>query len=211
MIFEVRQATIHDYPAIEAFIREAYEDLAPYKASERWRWQFVDNPFAENRSAKPPIWIALHGHRVVGQIGVQRCGLSASGREYAAGWIVDVMILPAYRGLGLGHRLYQGVAESELVLLTLTMAAATRRMAERLGAIELPAMRQWSRLETPSGRDVSRFVAAKTAYRPNWARAARLFAGLGAPRPSRSASARAQVCVTGCRRRALTLSFPSSW
>ena len=211
MIFEVRQATIHDYPAIEAFIREAYEDLAPYKASERWRWQFVDNPFAENRSAKPPIWIALHGHRVVGQIGVQRCGLSASGREYAAGWIVDVMILPAYRGLGLGHRLYQGVAESGLVLLTLTMAAATRRMAERLGAIELPAMRQWSRLETPSGRDVSRFVAAKTAYRPNWARAARLFAGLGAPRPSRSASARAQVCVTGCRRRALTLSFPSSW
>jgi hypothetical protein len=35
MAIEVRQATLGDYPAIEAFIREAYEDLAPYKAHDR--------------------------------------------------------------------------------------------------------------------------------------------------------------------------------
>jgi hypothetical protein len=72
MAIEVRQATLGDYPAIDAFIREAYEDLAPYKAHDRWRWQFVDNPFGKRA---PPVWIALSGDRVVGQIAVQRRGL----------------------------------------------------------------------------------------------------------------------------------------
>jgi hypothetical protein len=76
MAIEVRQATLGDYPAIDAFIREAYKDLAPYKAHDRWRWQFVDNPFGKRGSA-PPVWIALSGDRVVGQIAVQRCGLRA--------------------------------------------------------------------------------------------------------------------------------------
>ncbi len=177
---EVRQATIDDYPRIDAFIREAYQDLAPYKAYNRWRWQFVDNPFVELGS-KPPVWIALAGDRVVGQIAVQRCGLTAEGKSYAAGWIVDVMILPEFRRLGLGHRLYQAAAESGLALITLTMATATRRMADRLGAISLPAMQQWSRVDAPNGCDVSRYIVARTAYRPRWKAAAHLFDRLGAP------------------------------
>jgi hypothetical protein len=64
-----------------------------------------------------------------------------------------VRILPAFRGHGLGHRLYLGAAKSGLALVTLTMALATRHMAERLGAIALPRMRQWSRIEAPTGRD----------------------------------------------------------
>ena len=43
----------------------------------------------------------------------------------AAGWIVDVMILPAFRGHALGHRLYEGAAKSGLALVTLTMALPT--------------------------------------------------------------------------------------
>jgi GNAT superfamily N-acetyltransferase len=179
MAIEMRQETLGDYPAIDAFIREAYEDLAPYKAHDRWRWQFVGNPFGKRGSA-PPVWIAFSGDRVVGQIAVQRCGLRAAGRDMAAGWIVDVMILPAFRGHGLGHRLYEGAAKNGLTLVTLTMALATRHMAERLGAIALPTMRQWSRIEAPTGRDVSRYLVARTAYRPNWARAARLVNRLGA-------------------------------
>jgi GNAT superfamily N-acetyltransferase len=179
MEFEVRQATVRDFPAIDLFIREAYEELALYKGHDRWRWQFVDNPFLDDREDDPPVWIALSGDRIVGQIAVQRCGLRAGGRDYRAGWIVDVMILPAFRGAGLGHRLYQGAAESGLALLTLTMAPATRRMADRLGAVTLPAMRQWSRMETPSGDDISRYLVARTAYRPGLQRAVKLVNGAG--------------------------------
>jgi hypothetical protein len=39
------------------------------------------------------VWIALWGDRVVGQIAAQRCGLRAGGRDYPAGWIVDVIMM----------------------------------------------------------------------------------------------------------------------
>ena len=103
--------------------------------------------------------------------------LTAGGQAYKAGWIVDVMILPSFRGCGLGHRLYGAIAETGLALFTLTMAPATRRMAEKRGAITLPVTYQYSRLELPSARDVERYLLARTSHRPAWSKAARLIVG----------------------------------
>jgi GNAT superfamily N-acetyltransferase len=64
---------------------------------------------------------------------VQEGNLQIDGEMYSAGWIVDVMILPSHRGLGLGHKLYDAVAEELPILVTLTMAEATRRSRSRRG------------------------------------------------------------------------------
>ena len=45
---EVRRAHLTDYSAITAFLREAYEDLAPFKGEERWRWQYTNNPYGDH-------------------------------------------------------------------------------------------------------------------------------------------------------------------
>ncbi len=116
-----------------------------------------------------PVWIALDGDRVVGQIAVQEARLQVEHATLHAGWIVDVMILPTHRGGGLGHRLYEAVARDVGVLVTLTMALATRRMAERLGAITIGEVHQfvrWARLD-PGG--VRRYLMTRTANH-RWAR-----------------------------------------
>jgi GNAT superfamily N-acetyltransferase len=162
----VRRARLTDYPAIGAFLREAYGELAPFKEGRRWAWQFVDNPYAKREDNDVPVWIAETDGRVVGQIAVQKGALKLDGATHPAGWIVDVIILPAYRGLGLGHQLLAAVARECPILVTLTMAAATRRLTERLGAVGLGEVKLYWRGARLDPATVQRYLLARTAYHP---------------------------------------------
>jgi GNAT superfamily N-acetyltransferase len=162
MSIRVRRARIEDRSAIEHFICCAYREEAPFKGPERWRWQFVENPFL--LGACVPVWVVLDGGDVVGQIAVQATDVQIAGCVRSAGWIVDVMILPAYRGRGLGHLLHQAVAREVPLLPTLTMAPATRRMAERGGAITLGPTRQFSRWTRLRADDVRRYLVQRLAH-----------------------------------------------
>jgi|SRR5579884_272402 len=168
MAVEIRQGRDSDREAIAAFLAEAYGTRARYKGPERWTWQFERNPFAFTADGTVPVWIAVDADRVVGQIAVQQAALKIEDETVAAGWIVDVMILPSHRGGGIGHRLYEAVARDVDVLVTLTMAEATRRMAERLGAVTLGEVHQLSRLVRLDPESVRRYLLARTVYHP-WA------------------------------------------
>ena len=162
----VRRARLTDYPAIGAFLREAYGELAPFKEGRRWNWQFVDNPYAKCEDNDVPVWIAETDGRVVGQIAVQKGALKLDGATHPAGWIIDVFILPAYRGFGLGHQLFAAVAKECPILVTLTMAAATRRLTERLGAVDLGEVKLFWRGARLDSATVQRYLLARTAYHP---------------------------------------------
>jgi GNAT superfamily N-acetyltransferase len=166
MTITVRRAGTEDLPAIQAFLQGSFGQLAPFKAEHRWRWQFTDGPY---RVDAVPVWIAVDGDKVVGQIAVQPAAVSIDRSIHAAGWIVDVMILPAYRGQRLGHRLHDAVANDVPVLLMLTMAPATRRMAERGGAVNLGDAWQFSRLVRLRPDDVRRYLLRRLEHRP-WLR-----------------------------------------
>ena len=174
MTLVVRQARLADVPAIQAFVHQAFGPLAPFKSEHRWRWQHETNLHRIGRPGEIPVWIALDGARVVGQIAVQPARVSIGRREHPAGWIVDVMILPAYRGQGLGHRLHDLVARHVPVLLMLTMAPATRRMAERGGALEIGEAWQFSRWAHLRSDDVRRYLGRRLQYRPAMRDVARL-------------------------------------
>jgi GNAT superfamily N-acetyltransferase len=173
-VISVRRARLCEYPKIAAFIREAYQELAPFKARERWDWQFVLDPYTHSRDGHVPVWIAEDSGKVIGQIAVQEGTLEVDGISHSAGWIVDVMILPSHRGLGLGHRLYAAVAKEIPILITLTMAPATRRIAEGVGAIDLGEVKLYSRCTLLDERTVQRYFLARTAYHPRINSAVRL-------------------------------------
>jgi hypothetical protein len=158
MGLEVRRARWQDQNAISDFVAEAYGDQAAYKGRARWQWQFVDNPFREGSAFPPPVWIACDRDRVIGQVAVQEGALQVKGRKLRAGWIVDVMILPEYRGRRLGHRLHDAVAAENDILVTLTMASATRRIVERAGAITLGKVNRYSRWLRLSDGALERYV-----------------------------------------------------
>jgi GNAT superfamily N-acetyltransferase len=173
----VRQAQTSDRSAIADFLTAAYGEKAPYKVERRWAWQFLRNPFYDTSEGLAPVWVALDGDRVVGQIAVQAGGLRVEDRQLEAGWIVDVMILPDYRGGGIGHRLHEGAAETVPVLVTLTMAPATRRIAERAGCITLGRVQQFSRWMRLDPDTVRRYVLLRTTNHPRFHALARFACG----------------------------------
>jgi hypothetical protein len=164
----VRKATRSDQPAISRFIEDAYGERARYKATPRWTWQFIDNPFGRRHGDEVPVWVAVDRGRVVGQIAVQKGLLQVEEETLEAGWAVDIMILRSHRGAGLGHRLHDAVASDVDILMALSMAQASRRMAERQGRVALAEVHQltrWVRLDAVS---VRRYLLLRTA-RHRWA------------------------------------------
>lgn len=164
----VRKATRLDRPAIAKFIEDAYGVRAQFKAAPRWTWQFIDNPFIRRQGDEVPVWVAVDGERVVGQIAVQKGLLQVDGKTFEAGWAVDIMILRSHRGVGLARRLHEAVVNDVGILMALTMADGSRRLAEREGCVtlaEVPQLTRWVRLDPVS---VKRYLLVRTA-RQRWA------------------------------------------
>ncbi len=176
---DVRRAERADWPALADFIGATYGTTAPYKDFARYRWQFIDNPHGDGDARALPIWLAFDGRMVVGAMAAQLGTLQLGRRRLRAGWVVDVMNHPAYRGQGLGHRIHRAMMAEMPVLVTLTMAAATRRIAEMAGCVTLGEARQWSRIAAPSAGDVSRYLLDRTKYHSGPHRVAKLGVRLG--------------------------------
>lgn len=164
---EVRRAVKTDFDAIQRFICETYGSSAPFKHAARWRWQFEDNPFRPLGESGPSVWIAAVGGRIVGQIAVQDAAAHVGGRRIAASWVVDVMVRPEYRGQGLGHRIHRCVMMERTALFTLTMAPATRRIAERAGCVTLGPVGHYFRMHRLSAITVRRYMLHKAHERPD--------------------------------------------
>lgn len=166
----VRRATRADQPAIARFIGEAYGARAQYKATPHWTWQFIDNPFGRRQGDEIPVWVAMDGDRVVGQIAVQYALLQVEGKTFEVGWAVDIIMLQSHRGAGIGHRLQEAVVGDVDILMAISMAEGSRRMAERHGCITLAEVHQltrWVRLDAVS---VRRYLLLRTANH-RWAHA----------------------------------------
>jgi len=172
---DVRRATEADADAIQRFVRETYGDEAPYKGPDRWRWQFVNSPFHPADDSAPSVWIAVDDARVVGQIAVQDGRLQLGSDLLDAGWIVDVMVHPDYRGLRLSHQIHDAIMLERGILVTLTMAPATRRVAERAECLTLGPTGRFIQPRRVSGAGLRRWLAHKAQMRPDIAWALNLF------------------------------------
>ncbi len=174
MTVDVRQAIESDRPAVAAYVARIYGEYAPYKDAERFDWQYVRNPYAKQFDGLP-LWLAMDGETIIGQLGVQPGQVCIKGQMYPAGWMVDLIVDPAYRGQSLGQRLYSQAATSAPFLLALTMAPAFRRMGEKLGCVTLAPLAQFVRPARMSGDAVRRYIEHRTRHHRR-ARAAARFA-----------------------------------
>jgi GNAT superfamily N-acetyltransferase len=162
----IRQATRQDWDRISRFIIDNYGAQARYKLLPRWDWQFGKNPFRLDTGDDMPVWIAVdEAGRVCGQMAVQDGRLVASGKSYDAGWIVDVMITPAMRGCGLGHKIHAALIAQRDCVVTLTMAPATRRIAEKAGAITLGPTEQLIHVFGAHRANVADWLAGKLEFK----------------------------------------------
>ena len=171
----IRRAQADDDDAIQDFVNRTYGSSAQFKRSDRWKWQFLDNPSTSDAQRGASMWLAFSGETVVGQMGVQDCKIIVGEQRYNAGWIVDVMVDAERRGMGIGHSLHTAILAERPILMTLTMAQATRRIAQKAGAITLAPTKQWVRLHGLTPKTVSRFLSYKAQYGTSRKRAIRVF------------------------------------
>jgi GNAT superfamily N-acetyltransferase len=140
----VRRATEQDRPALESFYRLAFPASHHWTYPRRWQWQFADNPF--RRSEVLPLWIAEADGRLVGHTGAMYVPCRVGGRTIAAAWSVDTIVLPEYRGFGLGLKLQRANQEAHDLFLSVSMSEANRHIKEKLGGRSFRPMNQWARV-----------------------------------------------------------------
>lgn len=160
----IRRATPEDLPGLLEFVGETYGAGAEFKNLARHQWQYEQTPYRPGNEQDPTIWLAFDGPHVVGSIAVQDGLLWIDNATHPASWIVDVMVHPDYRGKRLGHLIHDAVKAERDILVTLTMAVATRRIAERAGCVTLGPTQQFilpHRLTAPT---VARFLRHKAHF-----------------------------------------------
>lgn len=180
MPLEIRQGRLEDWPALEQFNAATYAEQARFKGLQRFRWQFIDNPAAPCRNGKVPAFFAVEQGEIEGAVCAQPGTLILGGKPRKAAWIVDFMVRERQRGRGIGHRIHEAIAAEIPLLVTLTMAPATRTIAERLGCITLAPTHQFTRLVHLDAASATRILTDRTRYRPRLNRFVRAACALGA-------------------------------
>jgi len=103
----------HQESAVLAFLRLAFPDT-PLKADETFhRWRFQQGPHGDSRLNS---FLAVADGRVVGQVAAIRDRIWHRDEWHDCVWIVDLMILPEYRGGYTAVNLFQQVMRSANLL-----------------------------------------------------------------------------------------------
>jgi len=140
----IRQANKDDIKSIWTFLDQAYgtgqKGTARFKYPDRWEWQFLDNPFANEVGNKLPIWLAIKDKEIVGQICVLPARMKVGDQTYNGGWACDLIVSPKSRGEGIGYKLSESLYKHYQVCVGIGMANSTRRIWEKLDPIPLRQM-----------------------------------------------------------------------
>ena len=138
----IRQATIEDKPRLFDFIQHSWKKRAAYQIPHRWQWLYISNPYRIDENL--PIWIACDGERVVGHTAAMAIPLKIKDQMYIAGWSVNTLVLPEYRGKKLGYRLQKANQEAWPVFMSLSMTSTNRRIKMKLGGVNGPKVSNFS-------------------------------------------------------------------
>ncbi len=130
------------------FLDIAYPGRSQFKHPDRWKWQFEHNPFLDHQQI--PVWVARDGDRIVGQTAAQIEPLHGVPGVNSLAWSVDTIVLPEFRGQGLGKQLQLANQQSHTAFASMAMSPPNRHIKQSLGARPLPAMTEMA-LGSPTG------------------------------------------------------------
>jgi GNAT superfamily N-acetyltransferase len=120
-----------------------------YPADRKWTpayldWYFLQNPNSEEKS--PPVWVVKSAGEIVGQVATIPVELKAGENTTKAVWILEFILLPEFRGQGLGKRLIEEVGRSYPTMITLGINEASTRVFTSLGWKPLGGIHRYHRM-----------------------------------------------------------------
>ncbi len=144
---QIKQFKLADQDALLAFLRVAYSDEPRKSDIDFWRWHYLENPYAAPDDI--PLWVVYSGRRIVGQLATIPVELKVGSDNKRAIWILDFVILPQYRGQGLGKRLVLTARESFPVMLTLGINDQSTAVFRSLKWVALGGVHRYHKLLYP--------------------------------------------------------------
>ena len=118
-------------PGILAFQTEAFPERRADWVAPRFRWMFVDS--ARRLGVEPRMWLYRDAGRIVGQMGSIPVRVKVGDDVRQSGWLVETMVLEAYRSQAVGSRLIVQAHEEQPFSLSLGQTAEAREILFHLG------------------------------------------------------------------------------
>ena len=141
MSVEIAQLQIEQMGELRDFLRLAYPQ-DPRKSNPHFlNWYYQQNPNVSMEHI--PVWIATDGGRIVGQLATILIQLKAGSVYTKAIWILEFILLPEYRGRGLGKRLVLAAREHYPTMITLGINEASTRVFNSLEWVPLGGIHRY--------------------------------------------------------------------
>ena len=144
---QVRQFRLDDKDALLAFLALAYPDEPRKQEPAFWKWHYLENPYTSLNDI--PLWIITSADRVVGQLATIPVRVKVGLDEVPAIWILDFVILPEFRGQGLGKRLVLAARERFPTMITLGINEQSTAVFRSLKWVALGGLHRYHRLLYP--------------------------------------------------------------
>jgi GNAT superfamily N-acetyltransferase len=153
---QIKQFELADQEALLSFLRVAYHEESRKSELDFWKWHYLENPHTALDDI--PLWIVKDGDRIVGQLATIPVALKVGVEETRAIWILDFIVLPQYRGQGLGKRLVLTARESYSTMITLGINEQSTAVFRSLKWVALGGVHRYHRLLYPGDafREIAR-------------------------------------------------------
>ncbi len=153
----IEQMQLSDREDVLAFLRTAYLENPRQSDPDFWDWHFQMPPLSE--SANLPVWLAKSGDRVAGQLAAIPVELNVGGETRRAIWILDLIVDPDFRRMGIAQKLVQAAEKyCPLILGVNTNEQHAPALLQKQGFVIVTKIQRFHKLLFPGEafREVSK-------------------------------------------------------
>ncbi len=101
----IEQMNLSDRDKVLSFLKTAYADNLRHSDPDFWDWHFRLPPISDDENL--PVWLAKRGTRIAGQLAAIPVELTVAGETRPAIWILDLIVDPDFRRMGIAQKLVQ--------------------------------------------------------------------------------------------------------
>lgn len=105
----IKQMDLGERDAVLAFLAKVYDDNPRHSDLKFWNWHFLEPPLSNDDNV--PVWLAKSGDRIAGQLAAIPVECIVDGNIERAIWILDMMVDPDFRRMGIAQRLVQAAEQ----------------------------------------------------------------------------------------------------
>jgi GNAT superfamily N-acetyltransferase len=129
--FEIAQLQTYQLDELPEFLRSVYPGKVRKTDLAYLRWFYEQNPNVDSDAL--PIWALRRNGLIIGQLGTIPVELKVGAIYTKAIWILEFVIVPEFRGKGLGKKLVMAAGEKYRTMITLGINDASTRVFSSLG------------------------------------------------------------------------------